>query len=283
MTPSQSQGVTARTNTHYDRDPRLFELFLDRSLKYSSGLYADGARDLDSAQEAKLKYVGECLGVRPGMRLLDIGCGWGSLVLHFASRYGCNVVGVTPAARQAELIRHRADRLGVSDRVEIRVGAFDDVDLEPGSFDGLTMLGSLIHFPDKEAAVARCYKLCARRARVYFSESCFRSASVKRAFDSRPGTIFVREDIFGWGEIIPLSSYLQLFEEAGFSLAGARDLTRDYAKTIDAWSENVRANAAELEQVEAGSVERLLRYFATANAGWGFTTKHYALSFDRSR
>ena len=281
--PASSLEAKALTNAHYDQEPRLFELLLDDSLKYSAGLFTSPEMNLNTAQLAKLAYVSEALRLRRGARVLDVGCGWGSLVNYVALHHGVEVTGITPSPRQAEFVRGRAERLGIGSSVDIKVGTFDEVTLENGSFDAITMLGSLVHFPDKRAAVRRCFELCRRRARVYFSESCFRNAATKQRFDGRPGTVFVREGIFGWGELLPLSTYLELFESAGFSLIGARDLTADYAKTIEEWIKNVERNRDALEALESGTAERYLRYFSTANAGWGFTTKHYALILERSR
>jgi cyclopropane-fatty-acyl-phospholipid synthase len=87
----------------------------------------------------------------------------------------------------------------------------------------------------------------------------------------------VRDQIFGWGELIPLSAYVEHLEEAGFSLRGLTDLTSHYARTIDAWQQNVQRNRDALEDLQPGVTEQLLRYFEISNAAWGFSTKQYAV------
>src|SRR5260370_32616047 len=100
------------TNRHYDQAPELFGLFLDRRMKYTSGLYGDAMESLDEAQDAKLRFVGGLLRLRGGERVLDVGSGWGSMVLFLAAELGCEGVGVTPSPRQARVIRGRASAAG---------------------------------------------------------------------------------------------------------------------------------------------------------------------------
>src|SRR6266705_1471215 len=120
------------TNTHYDQDPRIFQLFLDPAMKYSPGLFPEGNEDLETAQIKKMHFIAQQLGIEGGERVLDVGCGWGGLVCFLAKEHRCAVVGVTPAPRQADYIRARASRLGIADRVRIVVGHFHEVSLAPG-------------------------------------------------------------------------------------------------------------------------------------------------------
>jgi cyclopropane-fatty-acyl-phospholipid synthase len=276
--PQRAPGVGGEpTNQHYDQSPRLFELFLDESLKYSAGRFLSGDETLHQAQLQKMDFVAEQLGARRGTTVLDVGCGWGSLTLHLASRHGCQVSGVTPSPSQAEYIRGKARQLGVADAVTIHVGTFDEVALGDRKFDAVTMLGSVTHMTDKAAAVQKATRHLRTGGRYYLSESCFRNRRVYDEFDSRPGTNFIRDDIFGWGELVPMSTFVIAFEDAGLSLAGLTDLTADYGRTIEHWRANAVANRAEIDQLEAGKTDQLLRYFDICNAGWGLTTKHYAL------
>ncbi len=266
-----------RTNQHYDQTPRLFQLFLDESLKYSAGRFLTGDESLHQAQLQKMDFVAEQLGARRGTTVLDVGCGWGSLTLHLAARHGCSVWGVTPSPSQAEYIREKARQLGVADAVKILVGTFDQVDLGERKFDAVSMLGSVTHMVDKSAAVAKATKALRTGGRYYLSESCFRNRRVYDEFDSRPGTNFIRDDIFGWGELVPMSTFVVAFEDAGLSLAGLTDLTADYGRTIEHWRANAEKNRADIEALQVGKTDQLLRYFDICNAGWGLTTKHYAL------
>src|SRR6185436_18653900 len=104
------------SNHHYDLPPRIFELFLDESLKYSVGLFERDDDTLEVAQQRKLERIARELRLGEGARVLDVGCGWGSLV-GFLARRGCRVTGITPSPRQAEFVAARAAAAGLADRV----------------------------------------------------------------------------------------------------------------------------------------------------------------------
>ncbi|MDQ3403976.1 MAG: class I SAM-dependent methyltransferase [Actinomycetota bacterium] len=281
MTVTPEQARTA-TNRHYEQAPEYFAAFLDTRMKYSSGLYTDIAMSLEDAQTAKLHFVARSLGVTQGGRLLDIGCGWGSLILFMAAEYGVQVTGVTPSEPQAEFIARRAESLGVSHLVGTRLGSFTSIDVG-GGYDYATMLGSIVHMPDRRAALTKTYRALNQGGRLYLSESCFRNESFYTEFNSRPGTKHVTENIFGFADMVPLSTLVSGAEDAGFSLVDLTDLTAHYHRTIEEWERRAVANADEIERIAPGSVEPLVRYLQTANAGWGYTTKHYAITAERSR
>ncbi|WP_239313559.1 MULTISPECIES: cyclopropane-fatty-acyl-phospholipid synthase family protein [unclassified Frankia] len=285
MTPAAGTALTAvaDTNQHYDLDPEIFGLFLDPSRKYSAGRYQSPSDTLAQAQINKLRFVAERLGLRGGEQLLDVGCGWGSLLLFMAREHGCRAVGISPAGRQHEYIRARSEALGVATRVTTLRGHFEETSLPSGSFDAVTMLGSIVHMPDLTAAFRRARTLLRRGGCLYVSESCFRSTAAHTTFHQRAGTRFVGDSIFGWGDLRPVSELVRGAEDAGFSLSSLDDLTDDYRRTIDDWLANVRASAADIERIKPGLAERLERYLEIANAGWGYTTKHYALTCRKTR
>lgn len=271
------------TNQHYDLDPAIFEQFLDPMRKYSSGLYLGQADDLATAQRHKLRFVTDRIGVTDGGTVLDIGCGWGALTLFLAGRHDCVVTGVTPARRQHDHVVATAAGRGLADRVRVHHGMFEAFDAPAGSFTAAAALGSVIHMPDLPAVFARVRRLLRRNARFYVSESCFRSAAIAAEFDARPGTDFVRNSIFGNGRLRPLSELVAAAEAAGFAVDAVDDLTDHYRRTIAHWIEGVAARAAHLDALADGTAARLTRYLEIANAGWGYTTKHYGLTLRNAR
>ena len=282
MTSPTPQEAYQATNRHYELPAELFGIYLDQRLKYSSGLYTDEHTDLDRAQTDKLHFVARRLGLTGGERLLDIGCGWGSLILFMAQEYGCRVTGVTPSRPQAEYIRAQAEKAGVADRVTLELGSFTDAEVA-GRFDAVTLLGSIVHMPNRTAVLRKVYGLLRHGGSMYLSESCFKDHAAYEEFSRRPGTKHVTEGIFGFADMVPLSVLVAAVESAGFSLTGLTDLTAHYHRTIEEWERRVDTARDRVEMVAPGMSEPLIRYLRTANAGWGYTTKHYALSALKSR
>ena len=282
MTTLSPQQAYQATNKHYELPAELFSIYLDQRLKYSSGLYLDEHTDLDQAQTHKLHFVARQLGLTGGERLLDIGCGWGSLILFMAREYGCHATGITPSRPQAEHIRAQAEKSGVAGLIELELGSFADIEVA-GQFQAVTMLGSIVHMPNRTAVLHKAYGLLRRGGSLYLSESCFRDRATYDEFSRRPGTKHVTEGIFGFADMVPLSTLAEAVETAGFSLTGLTDLTAHYHRTIEEWERRVEAARDRVELVAPGMAEPLVRYLQTANAGWGYTTKHYALTALKSR
>ena len=147
----------------------------------------------------------------------------------------------------------------------------------------MSFVGSITHFPDKPGALAKAWSLLKPTGNVYLSETCFCNAAKRQEFESRPGTKFVLLETFGWAELITVSDYVRYFEDAGFSLRGLTDLTAAYHRTIEIWSENAERNSAALDAIEPGLSARLLKYFEISNAGWGYTSKQYAVVASKRR
>lgn len=274
--------TTQATNKHYELPAELFALYLDRRLKYSAGLFTGEHTDLDDAQTNKLHWVARQLGLRGGEQVLDVGCGWGSLILFMAQEYGCHATGVTPSRPQAEFILARAAEAGVAGLITVRPGSFSDIEV-PGRFDAVTMLGSIVHMPDRTTVLRKAHDLLRRNGSLYLSESCFRDSAAYEEFSRRPGTVHVTEGIFGFADMVPVSVLVAAMESAGFSLTGLTDLTTHYHRTIELWEQRVHEGRDRVEEVAPGMAEPLVRYLQTANAGWGYTTKHYALTAVKSR
>ncbi len=128
---------------HYDVGNDFYRLLLGPSLVYSCACFPEPTATLEQAQEAKLDLVCRKLGLQPGMRMLDVGCGWGSLALHAAARYGVSVTAVTISAAQADLARRRTTDAGLTERVEVRLQDYREV--VDGPFDAISSIGMAEH------------------------------------------------------------------------------------------------------------------------------------------
>ena len=133
---------------HYDVGNEFFSLFLDQSMTYSCAIFSRGAKTLEEAQETKLDLVCTKLALQEGERVLDVGCGWGSFVMHAASRYGVEAVGITLSEPQAELARKRVADAGLADQIEIRVQDYRELAGE--SFDAVASIGMVEHVGESQ-------------------------------------------------------------------------------------------------------------------------------------
>jgi len=137
LRPNTRGGAARNIIEHYDLGNAFFARWLDPSLTYSSAMFADPAEDLQAAQDRKMRHLCELLDLRPGMRVLEIGCGWGGFAAMAARDYGAQVVGLTLSPSQLELARERLAREGLSDRVELRLQDYRDVQ---GQFDRIASI-----------------------------------------------------------------------------------------------------------------------------------------------
>src|SRR5262249_46915152 len=133
---------------HYDIGNDFFALFLDESMTYSCALFSRGAQTLEDAQRAKLDLVASKLELKPGMRLLDVGCGWGSFAMHAARHHGVTVTGGTLSPSQAEPARESASAAGLDDRVKVSV--VDYRELPAASFDAIASIGMSEHVGERQ-------------------------------------------------------------------------------------------------------------------------------------
>ena len=142
----------AAVRYHYDAGNEFFALFLDDSMTYSCALFSRGARTLEEAQRAKHALVAAKLGLAPGQRVLDVGCGWGAFALYAAREHGVEVLGVTLSREQAELARARVADAGLAERVEIRVADYRDLRNE--QFDAIASIGMVEHVGEERKSTS---------------------------------------------------------------------------------------------------------------------------------
>jgi cyclopropane-fatty-acyl-phospholipid synthase len=242
----------AAVRHHYDVSNEFFALFLDQTMTYSCALFEEGAKTLEDAQRAKLELICRKLELRPDMRMLDIGCGWGSLAIHAAREHGTSVLGITLSEPQAALARELAREAGMADRVEIRV--MDYRDLHAESFDAVASIGMVEHVGE-----ARVDEYAAQIARVVRPGGRVLNHGIT-TIPPRKGGVhiggeFSNRYVFPDGELLNLSRMLVAFERAGFEALNVENLHTDYAETLRHWAQRLEANLDEAERL--GGSERL--------------------------
>ena len=253
----------AAVRHHYDVSNEFFALFLDESMTYSCALFEEGTETLEDAQRAKLELICRKLDLAPGMRLLDIGCGWGSLAIHAAREHGASVWGITLSEPQAELASARARRAGVGDRVEIRV--MDYRDLRAERFDAVASIGMVEH-----VGLAQIDEYAARIAQVLEPGGGVLNHGIARLrHTDPPAGSFSERYVFPDAEPLHLSRVLLALERAGFETDHVEGFRADYAETLRHWARRLderREDALRLAGPERVRVWRL--YLRAARNGF---------------
>jgi cyclopropane-fatty-acyl-phospholipid synthase len=254
----------AAVRHHYDVGNEFFALFLDRSMTYSCAYWAGGAQTLEEAQEAKLELVCKKLALREGERVLDVGCGWGSFVLHAATHHGVNAVGITLSEHQAQLARERAREAGVADRVQFRVADYREV--SDGPFDAIASIGMVEHVGEEQIDVY------AQRLRTLLRPGgrlLNHGIAKLKDFDTPDEGAFSERFVFPDGVPLPLSRIVQALERAELATTHVEGLQSDYARTTAEWTERFDArwdDAVRLAGIERARIWRL--YLRAARQGF---------------
>jgi cyclopropane-fatty-acyl-phospholipid synthase len=251
----------AAISHHYDVGNDFYALVLGPSMVYSCAVWESEQTGLDAAQAAKLDLVCRKLGLEPGMRVLDVGCGWGSFALHAAQHYGVDVVGVTLSVEQAALARKRAADAGLTDRVDIRVQDYRDVD--DGPFDAISSIGMSEHVGREQIGnyASRLQGLLRPGGRLLNHAISWNAGSTAPDPDS-----FIPRYVFPDGEMLSLSDMVAALETAGLEVLDVEALRRHYALTLRAWVRNLEENWDEAVRSAGVGRARIWRLYMAASA-----------------
>ena len=262
------QGRDAKAvSHHYDVGNDFYALVLGPSMVYSCAYFEEtpgAAYALEDAQRAKLDLVARKLGLRPGLRVLDVGCGWGSFVLHAAKAYGVTAVGVTLSQEQAAFARAAVEAQGLGDRVEIRVQDYRDV--PDGPYDAIASIGMAEHVGRSQLSTyaAHLHSLLAPGGRL-----------LNHAISRRPGppgdpkgdrTSFIDRYVFPDGELHPLATTVDVLESAGFEVRDVESLREHYVDTLRAWVGNLEASWDEAVRLSSAGRARVWRLYMAGSA-----------------
>lgn len=247
---------------HYDVGNDFYRLLLGPSMTYSCARFAEPGMSLTDAQASKHDLVCRKLGLheRAGMRLLDVGCGWGSMAIHAALHYGAEVVGVTISREQQEAARRRVEEAGLGDRVEIRLQDYRQLRGEP--FDVISSIGMSEH-----VGKARVAQYFATLAALLAPSGRLLNHAISSVGGSKIGRrTFMGRYIFPDGELLDVGDTVHAMQDAGFEVRDVESLREHYELTLREWGANLDERWDEAVDLVGPGRARAWRLYMAASA-----------------
>ncbi|OIO97632.1 MAG: cyclopropane-fatty-acyl-phospholipid synthase [Anaerolineae bacterium CG2_30_64_16] len=257
----------AAVTYHYDVSNDFYALWLDRRMVYSCAYFQAADDDLDTAQARKLDTLCRKLRLQPGQRLLDIGCGWGGLVMYAAQHYDVDATGITLSGPQVALANERIAAAGLADRCRVEARDYRELD-EPAGYDALVSVGMFEHVG---AAVLPAY--FAQAWRLLKPGGAFLNHGIASRATDAPlhGPSFSDTYVFPDGELTPINITLHAAEGAGFEVRDVESLREHYALTLRHWVRRLEAEHDQALKFVDEPTYRVWRLFMSGSAH-GFTT-----------
>jgi cyclopropane-fatty-acyl-phospholipid synthase len=249
----------ARRNVahHYDLDGQLYALFLDADRQYSCAYFEVPGQSLDDAQLAKKRHLAAKMLIKPGRRVLDIGCGWGGLALYLAEHCGARVTGITLSEQQHARARVRAAEKGLSGQVEFRLQDYRDV---PETFDRIVSVGMFEHVG------VGFYDAFFRKCRALLDDNgVMLLHSIGRSEGPNVTNPWIAKYIFPGGYIPALSEVLPAVERAGLLVTDIEILRLHYAETLKSWRERFLAQREQVERLYDDRFVRMWEFYLAAS------------------
>ena len=253
---------------HYDVSNEFYQLWLDENMLYSCAYFENGDEDLATAQLKKIDHILTKIQLKEGQTLLDIGCGWGALVLRAAQKFGARCVGVTLSQNQFDLATARVKAAGLEDRVEIRLQDYREVQ---GQFDRITSVGMFEHVGRKNLPgyFRKVHDLLADDG-VAMNHG-ITSSDADSGETALGGGEFIDRYVFPDGELPHIGLALQAAQRGGLEAVDVESLRRHYAHTLDLWAENFEARAEQAKQLVDDEKFRIWRVYL---AGCAYAFEH---------
>jgi cyclopropane-fatty-acyl-phospholipid synthase len=243
---------------HYDVSNEFYQLWLDRRMVYSCAYFEHGSESLEEAQLKKIDHILDKLRIEPGHTLLDIGCGWGALVIRAARRFGVRCVGITLSERQFELAQQRVQEEGLSDLVTIRLQDYREV---AGVFDRITSVGMFEHvgIDNLPAYFSRIRDLLADGG-VAMNHGITATDADSRDTPHGGGT-FIDKYVFPAGELPHLSLALRAMQAGGLEALDVENLRRHYVRTLEIWATEYERHAERIRELIGEVKYRIWRVY----------------------
>lgn len=242
---------------HYDLPPELYELFLDENLQYTCGYFSDPDMDIDAAQIAKMNHIGQKLLIEPGMRVLDIGCGWGGLSIHLAKHFGAEVTGVSLSKEQLATAKKRAEAAGVADKIDFRLLDYRHLD---ETFDRVVVVGMMEHVGQPQYPV-----FMNQIAKVLAPDGVALVHTIGRTTPPGQTSPFIHKYIFPGGYIPALSEVMEEVEKTDLMPADIEVWRDHYTRTLQAWKDKFEENVDGVRAMFDEKFVRMWRYYLTAS------------------
>jgi cyclopropane-fatty-acyl-phospholipid synthase len=259
---------------HYDLPAEFFALFLDRSMTYSCAIFSRGAQTLEEAQETKLELVCTKLGLEPGQRVLDVGCGWGSFAVHAASRHRVRVTGITLSGPQAAVARRRVQEAGLAQHIDI--GVLDYRQLAGERFDAIASIGMVEH-----VGAANIDPYARRLAGLLRPGGRLLNHGIARLRHGDPEAgPFSQRYVFPDAAPLHLSRVIAALEGAGLETTHVEGFRHDYADTLRHWARRLDDSLEQSIKLAGPERARVWRlYLRAARNGFetGFTSVYQTL------
>lgn len=268
------RSAAAEIQFHYDVGNEFYSLWLDPRMLYTCAYYRHADDDLATAQVAKLDHICRKLRLRPGQRLLDIGCGWGGLVMHAAEHYGVQALGITLSAAQAEWARQAIEARGLSARCRVEAMDFRDLPAD-ARFDRISSVGVTEHVPadQQEAYFQRVYDaLVPGGLFMNHCETSNLSARARHTLGERlerwawKRDQFIDRYVFPDARLVSLGSLVTKAERVGFETRDIESLREHYTLTLRAWLRELERRKAEAVALVGERTYRVWRLYMSVSA-----------------
>ena len=273
----------AAVRSHYDVGNDFYKLWLDERMVYSCGYFTHADASLDDAQKAKLEHICRKLRLSPGERLLDVGCGWGGLIMHAAEHFGVSAVGITLSYEQAAYARERIREKGLESRCTVEVRDYRHLTADQ-DFDKIASVGMVEHVGRAKLPVyfERLFKYL-RAGGLLLNHGIVHAGGQRksklrdRVFERLWGdNAFINTYVFPDGELPELAEVIATAEAAGFETRDAESLREHYALTLRKWVQKLEAKRDAAVESAGEEIYRIWRLYMAASA-YGFASGRLAI------